>query len=50
MDVSTVGLVVGARNRLRSNARTLAVRMPSAQARRVLDLCGLGNLVQTGGP
>jgi len=45
MDASTVGLLVASRNRLRARGQSLEVRAPSALARRVLELCGLGHLV-----
>ena len=46
MDASTIGAIVGSRNRLRSRSQSLDVRAPSAVARRVLDLCGLAHLVR----
>lgn len=46
MDASTIGAIVGSRNRLRSQGRSLHVRAPSPAAARVLELCGLGSLVQ----
>jgi anti-anti-sigma factor len=45
MDASTVGAIVASRNRLRPNAQSLELRAPSALALRVLDLCGLTDLV-----
>lgn len=46
MDASIVGVIVGGRNRLRSRARSLALRAPSPPALRVLELCGLAELVE----
>jgi anti-anti-sigma factor len=46
MDASTIGAIVGSRNRLRSRSQSLEVRAPSALARRLLDLCGLAHLVR----
>jgi anti-anti-sigma factor len=46
MDASTIGAIVGSRNRLRSRSQSLDVRTPSVVARRVLDLCGLAHLVR----
>ena len=45
MDASTIGAIVGSRQRLRSRSQSLDVRAPSAIARRVLDLCELAQLV-----
>lgn len=47
MDASTVGAIVGSRNRLRSRSQSLEVRAPSPAARRVLELCGLAHLVHS---
>jgi len=46
MDASTVRLIVGTRDFLRTRTRTLGVRAPSDCARLVLDRCGLSNLVE----
>lgn len=46
MDASTVGVIVGSRNRLLSRGQSLNVRAPSPPALRVLELCGLAHLVQ----
>lgn len=46
MDASTIGALVGSRNRLRARSQSLLLRSPSPRARRVLDLCGLAHLVQ----
>ena len=45
MDASTIGALIGARNRLRASCRSLSVRAPSPRARQVLDLCGLARLI-----
>lgn len=45
MDASTIGTLVVARNRLRVLSRSLCVRDPSLQARRVLDLCEMEGLI-----
>lgn len=46
MGASTVGVIVRAKELLRPRARHLAVRAPSRCARRVLDLCSLGELIE----
>lgn len=46
MDASTVGVIVGARNRLGERSRKLTLRAPSPCARRVLDACELSGLVE----
>lgn len=48
MDVSTVGALVVARNRLARRGRRLRLRAPSPRASRVLTLCGLEALVDHG--
>lgn len=45
MDASTIGALVVARSSLRAHSRSLSVRAPSPQARRLLDLCGLAGLI-----
>jgi anti-sigma B factor antagonist len=47
MDASTIGALVGCRNRLRLHAQTLELRSPSPRALLVLELCGLTRLIQT---
>ena len=47
MDASTVGAIVGSRNRLQSRAKSVEVRSPSTAARRVLELCGLAHLIHS---
>lgn len=47
MDASTVGAIVGSRNRLRSRSQSLEVRAPSPSARRVLELCGRAHLIHS---
>lgn len=45
MDASTVRAIVGSRDRLQSHGQSLELRAPSPQARRVLELCGLTDLI-----
>lgn len=45
MDASTVGAIVLALELLRLRSRELSIRKPSRCARRVIDLCGLGDLL-----
>lgn len=45
MDASTIGALVVAGNRLRALSRSLSVRDPSPQARRLLNLCRLARLI-----
>ena len=45
MDASTIGALVGSRNRLRPRSRSLHVRAPSLPALRVLELCDLADLL-----
>jgi anti-anti-sigma factor len=46
MDASTVGAIVGSRNRLGSRGQSLELRAPSALALRVIGLCGLTDLIR----
>jgi len=46
MDASTVGAIIGSRNRLRRRGQSLELRAPSPLALRVLHLCGLTDLIQ----
>lgn len=46
LDASTIGVLVAAREFLRARSRSLALRSPSKFARRLLDVCGLGDLVE----
>jgi anti-anti-sigma factor len=48
MDASTIGVIVRARNLLLSRARSLSLRDPARCARRVLDVCGLAELIDSG--
>lgn len=50
MNTATLGVIVEARVHLSLRSRSLAVRAPSRCARRLLDLCGLADLVGPGGP
>jgi anti-anti-sigma factor len=45
MDAATVGAMVESRNRLEASGQALGVRSPSPRARRVLELCGLTDLI-----
>lgn len=45
MDLSTLGALVVARNRLLARSRRLSVRAPSARALRLPELCGLTGLM-----
>jgi anti-anti-sigma factor len=45
MAAATVGVILGARESLRLRSRSLALRSPSRCARRVLELCGLEDLI-----
>lgn len=45
MDASTIGAIVDAHNRLRARSRLLSVSAPSTRARRLLDVCELGFLI-----
>ena len=45
MSAATVGAIVRSRNFLRLRSRSIIVRAPSRSARLVLDICGLGGLV-----
>jgi anti-sigma B factor antagonist len=49
MDASTLGAIVRARHVLESRSRSLIVRCPSPCARRLLDLCGIRDLVDPEG-
>ena len=48
MGAATVGVIIRARNLLRLRSRSLVVRSPSRCAQRVLDLCGLSDLLDAG--
>ncbi len=45
MGASTIGVIVRAREFLRLRSRSLTVRSPSVHARRIIDLCGLDDLL-----
>jgi hypothetical protein len=45
MSAATIGVFVRARTLLRARSRSLVVRSPSRCARRLLDLCGLADLI-----
>lgn len=46
MGAATIGELIRCRNRLCLESRTLTVRSPSRFARRLLDLCGLTDVVE----
>jgi hypothetical protein len=50
MDASTVGALVGSRNRLRRRGQSIRVRAPSMPALRVLEMCSLTDLVHASAP
>lgn len=45
MGAETIGIIVRARDFLRSRSRLLMLRSPSRSARRVIDLCDLAELI-----
>jgi anti-anti-sigma factor len=45
MDASTIGVIVQTCGQLRRRSRSLTLRSPSMFARRLLDICGLADLV-----
>jgi anti-sigma B factor antagonist len=45
MDASTLGVIIEARRLLRVRSRSLMVGAPSRWAQRILEVCGLGGLV-----
>jgi anti-sigma B factor antagonist len=45
MAAGTIGVLIAARNDLRQQSRSLVFRAPSKSARRVLELCGIVDLV-----
>lgn len=47
MDASTIGALVGSRNRLRAHSQSLQLRAPSPPARRVLEMCDLAHLIHS---
>jgi anti-anti-sigma factor len=46
MGAATIGVLVRARVLLRLRSRSLVLRSPSSCARRILDLCGQGDLLE----
>lgn len=46
MDAAAAGVITRARDFLSVRSRSLVLRSPSARARRILDACGLGELVE----
>lgn len=49
MSASTLNAILRARVTLDSERRHLVLRAPSASARKVVDICGLGDLIQADG-
>jgi anti-anti-sigma factor len=49
MDAATVTVILRSRELLRLRSRSLTVRRPSTRARRVLELCGLTDLIDVAG-
>ena len=47
LDASTIGVLVASHNRLRVDARALRLRAPSPWARRLIELCDLGYLIES---
>lgn len=45
MDAASLRVIMGTREHLAEHSRSLALRSPSTCARRLLDLCGLSNLL-----
>lgn len=50
MGAATLGVIVHARELLQADGRSLVLRDPSAIARRVVDLCGLHELLESAHP
>lgn len=50
MDASTIGVIVRAQNFMRERSRSLSLRAPATCALRVLDACGLAELIDPGPP
>jgi anti-sigma B factor antagonist len=46
LDASTIGVLVGSHQRLRDTGRSLRLRAPSPSARRLVELCDLGQLIE----
>jgi anti-anti-sigma factor len=46
MGAATIGVLIWARELLQSRSRSLVLRSPSRCARRILDLCGQGDLLE----
>jgi anti-anti-sigma factor len=46
MDAATIGVIIGVRNALQLQLRSLTLRSPSSFAKRVLELCGLTDLLE----
>src|ERR1700722_4358687 len=48
MDAVPVGVIIRAGYPLRRRSRSLALRCPPSEARRILEVCGLARLVEGG--
>ena len=48
IDASTVGVIIQARDSLRPRARAVRLQSPSTSTRRVLEMCGLAELIDPG--
>lgn len=46
MDASLIGAIVDGHHRLLADSRALTVRAPTERARRLLEVCGLGFLIE----
>jgi anti-sigma B factor antagonist len=50
LDAATIGVLVRARNLLLPRSRSLSLRAPAEGPRRVLAVCGLARLIESGPP
>ena len=48
IDASTIGVIIQARDLLQPRARAVRLQSPSTSARRVLEMCGLAELIDPG--
>jgi anti-anti-sigma factor len=48
MDAATIGVLIRVRQKLRFQSRSLTLRAPSTAAKRVLGLCGLTDMLDSG--
>jgi anti-anti-sigma factor len=49
MSASTLGIIIAAWNTLRQQSRSLTMRSPSSHVRRVINICGLQDLLSSEG-